>query len=550
MIKRRSWLLAICLLVAACAPPDTAPGWPSAPTASPPTDPSTAPSETAVVLLPEPPDTLNPLYARSWSARAVQDLFLVGLWRVDDRLGLLPELAAEIPTLANGGISADGQTLTIHLRSDVTWSDGQPLTAADVVFTHRMVIAEGNHPVSRFPYDTFVDTVEALDTHTVQIHLSRPFAPWPTTIFTFVLPQHVLEPVFALEGTLDRAVWNRNPTVGSGPFVFTGREGEELLFAAHPGYWRGGLQIEHLRVQALADPAARWTAVALGQADLAPFLWPEVGSELLPPAGVHLLASPSGYVETLFFNLDPHIGHPALQNPAVRAALAQALDRRTICEALPGSWAEPATTLWSGTVVENLALEIPLPDPAAAAERLYVAGWQDSDGDGAREREGVTLLLRYAVQTGAVDRSAAQTAVAQTWSAVGVDMSIVPSGPQALWDNPATWDVAQWADQPPGYPDPDDPRWLCVEARPGGNNPAAVCDEELDRLIVAQARAVDPDQRAALLIQTQQLAQERVWWVPLCRWEDRWAVSDRLRGPQPWRGAPFWNAWEWSLNGP
>lgn len=519
----------------------------SFPSPSPRPTPTTGASQEVVVLLPAAPDSLNPLYARAWPSRALQDLFLTGLWRMDDRLRLVPELASEVPTRAGGDISDEGQTLTIHLRPEAVWSDGCPLTAEDAAFTYQMAVAEGNQLPSRFPYVPFVNHVAAAGAHTVQVHFSRPFAPWPTTLFSFVLPQHVLAPVLAEDGTLDRAVWNQAPRVGSGPFVYAGEEEGGLVFLANARYWRAVPALGRLRVEVVSDPVARWAQLTEGTAHLAPFLWPEVPPESTVPDGTVLLTSPSGYVETLFFNLDPRRGHPALQDVRVRTAVAGAIDRNRVCSLLEGGWAEPAATLLSGTVFEDPTLETPLPAAAEAAALLDQAGWQDLDGDGVREQAGVPLVLRYAVPPEGSFRAAAQTAVAQMLGEVGMGVQPVPPGAGQPWEDPSGWDLGQWAEQPPGYPDPDDPRWLCAEARPGGQNPAGLCDEGLDQLLVSQATTVDPDDRMALQYQIQTLARQQAWWVPLCRWEDIWVVSVRLTGTRPWRGAPFWNVWEWRL---
>ncbi|MBN1953431.1 MAG: peptide ABC transporter substrate-binding protein [Anaerolineae bacterium] len=540
------------LALVACTPLPITPAW-ITPTLAPLPTPSPTPDlpppvstpvdRQIVVLLPEPPDSLNPLYSRSWSARATQGLFLAGLWHQDQRLDLLPELAAEIPSLNNGGISADGKTMTIRLRADLTWSDGYPLTADDVLFTYEMALAPGNHLPSRFPYDAAVETVVVLDPQTVQVVFSTPFAPWPTALFPFILPRHVLEPVFALDGTLDRAVWNRMPAVGSGPFCYAGQEDEELVLDANPLYWRGRPGIDRVRVRAVPDPVLRWAAVTEGQADLAPFLWPQVPFPLSAPDGVQLFFSPSGYVETLLFNLDPRSGHPALQDARVRTAIVQAIDRGVLCRSLQSGRAEPAASLLSGTVLESPAQDVSSASVDAAARQLDDAGWRDTDGDGIRDRAGTPLAFRFVVPAAGPER----TAVVEMLAAVGIGTwQLSPASPEP-WNDPNSWDLAQWAEQPAGYPDPDDPRWLCVEARPGGNNPAGVCDEELDRLLAAQAATADPGERAGLLFQIQQLAREEGWWVPLCRWEDQWAVAEQLVGPSPWRGAPFWNVYQWEF---
>jgi len=490
--------------------------------------PTPAPARELRILLPEWPQTLSPLQARSWSARALQDLFLVGLWRVDDRLEVWPELAAGVPTRASGGISADGRVLTVRLREGLFWSDGQPLTADDLVFTHEQAAARGV-----FPHDSLVESVVALDNRTVQVTFTRPFAPWPTMLFPFVLPRHALE--------ADGDGWNRAPTVGNGPYTFAGEDGGALVFVANPRYWRGSPAIQRVRVFAQPDARARWTVMAFGDADVSPFMAPDGLPQREPPEGTALIVSPSGYVETLLFNLDPRRGHPALQEARVRAALATALDRESLCAALTAGRAVPATSLYSGTRWESPA---PAASPSVreAARMLDEAGWRDADGDGIRERAGITLTLRYAAPPG---RGAAQAALAQTLRKLGIGVEAVTL--ERPWEDPVVWDLAHWAGQPSGYPDPDDARWLCVEARPGGENPAGVCDETLDRLLTAQAYAPDPDERAAILIEIQEMARREAWWVPLCRWEDLWLVRSDLAGPRPWRGAPFWNIGEWQI---
>ncbi|MBC7228582.1 MAG: hypothetical protein H5T61_15345, partial [Thermoflexales bacterium] len=483
--------------------------------------PTPAPARDLRVLLPEWPQALSPLQARSWSERALQGLFLVGLWRVDDRLEATPELAAELPTHANGGISADGRTLTIRLRENLFWSDGVPLTADDLVFTHEQAAAQG-----LFPHESLVENVVALDNRTVQVTFTRPFAPWPTMLFPFVLPRHAP---------------GQEGRVGSGPYVFAGEEGGAQVFVANPYYWRGQPAAQRLQVFAQPDAQARWQIMAFGAADFSPFLVPGglTGSDL--PEGTVLFSSPSGYVETLLFNLDPRQGHLALQETRVRAALAAALDRDAICAALTAGRAVPAWSLYSGTRWESPA---PTASPSVqeAARMLDEVGWRDTDGDGIRDRSGISLTLRYAAPPG---REAAQAVVAQTLRDLGIGVETAIR--ERPWEDPAAWDLAQWAGLPSGYPDPDDSRWLCAEARPGGQNPAGVCNEVLDGLLLAQASAADSDERASILAEIQETARREVWWLPLCRWEDVWLIRSGLSGPRPWRGAPFWNIGEWQF---
>ena len=539
MWNRRRLVLACLatLLLAGCGSPSGT-GELLSPLAPPTVSPTPSPVARRDVdlVLPAAPDSLSPLYAHSWSTRALRELFLAGLWRLDEGLVLHPELAAVVPTRANGGISADGRTLTIHLRPEAAWSDGRPITADDVLFTYEMAVSEHNSAVTRFPYAEIMSVV-ALDPHTVQIQFPEPFAPWPSTLFNYVLPRHVLEPVFERDGTLDRAVWNDLPTVGSGPFVFRSREEGELVFEASEHYWRGRPAVGQVRVRFIGTPAERVAAVAAGQADLAPLLWPESADLGGLPAGVRVLSAPSGLVETLYLNLDPRVSHPALHQQAVRQAIALTVDRGELCEILQPGRGVPADSLWADTLFDDPALG-PLVT-GEAGQLLDGAGWRDLDLDGVRERGGVPLVLRYATPAGESDRGPVQDLVRQMLEQAGIGVELV-----AL-EAGQGWDLAEWAEQPPGYPDPDDPRWLCIEARPDGMNRVGVCDAQLDELLYAQALAADLDERAALLYRIEALNLEGAWWIPLCHMQDLWLASDRIGNARLWRGAPFWNAWEW-----
>ncbi|MBN1483230.1 MAG: hypothetical protein JXA37_00785, partial [Chloroflexia bacterium] len=195
---------------------------------TPDVQPTSATAATAVPAQPkiltmtffEEPDTLNPLYSSMWYAGLAMDLFNPGLWYWDDELLPSLEMAAEFPTRDNGLISADGLEITIPLRTEAQWSDGEPVTAQDFVFSYDMVLDPGNTVASTWPYSEYVESVTAKDDHTLVIKFTEPFAPWQTTLFNFLLPEHVLRPVFEAEGTIDNADWNRAPTVVNGAFKF------------------------------------------------------------------------------------------------------------------------------------------------------------------------------------------------------------------------------------------------------------------------------------------------------------------------------------------
>ncbi len=137
----------------------------------------TAPSGNQLtVALAQEPVSLDPLLLEGPTAYAVGDLFYSYLTNYDSDGNQIPDLALQVPTLANGGVSSDGMHIVFHLRRGIRWQDGAPLTAADVVFTYRAIMNPDNAIPSRFGYDA-VASVGAPDAYTVRLVLKRPLSP-------------------------------------------------------------------------------------------------------------------------------------------------------------------------------------------------------------------------------------------------------------------------------------------------------------------------------------------------------------------------------------
>ena len=98
-------------------------------------------SGTATITFVQEPDNLNPLYTSMFFSSITREFWLKGMMTFDDKNQAIPELAAEIPSYDNGGISADGKTITYKLRDGLKWSDGEALTADDFVFTYDMIMS-------------------------------------------------------------------------------------------------------------------------------------------------------------------------------------------------------------------------------------------------------------------------------------------------------------------------------------------------------------------------------------------------------------------------
>ncbi|MBM2847434.1 MAG: putative Extracellular solute-binding protein family 5 [Anaerolineales bacterium] len=572
-MKKRLWLaLSLfvigALMLAACqpaatteAPKPTEPPKPTSAAATEPPKPTEVPeptfSGTVTITFVQEPDNLNPLYTTMFFSGITRDFWLKALWSFDENNQPVPELAAEIPTASNGGVSADGKTLTIKLRDDVTWSDGTPLTADDFVFTYQMIMSEKNVAQTRYPYEDYVESVEAQDAHTVVVKFKEPFAAWLTNIFSGspaagqgVLPKHILQPVFDQDGTLDNAAWNRAPTVGIGPFVFKEWEsGSHLIFTANPK-WIRPPKVEQIFVRIVPDDAAQEAAILAGDTDVGVFLSSDQIEKLEADGKVDVVAVASGYDEGWFLNVNPETAHPAMLDVNVRKAVALATDRFTIVKDLLVEEVNPVSvTFWDGTAPYGDPSLKPYPyDPEQAKQLLDQAGWTDTNGDGTRDKDGVELKLRYITNQRQL-RVDMQAVVQQQWAAVGIAAELVNYSSDVYWNGyndggpqaQGLYDIAQYSSVG-SFPDPEiSNNWLCSQIssadNPDGANWQGYCNPQMDELLKKQATTLDRDERIRLYYQIEKLMYDEVIYVGI------WKDPDQLSG-----ATPFWNAGEWSVS--
>lgn len=522
--------------------------------------PVSAQGKSVTIVYDQELDNLNPLYSDMYFQAITQTLYLSSAWDWDNNLDPHPVLVTEIPSSDNGGISEDGRTITLTLRDDIVWSDGDPITSADFVFTYDMYIAPENIPNSRYPYDPelgIIASVEAPDERTVVVNFVEPFAPWLATLFVDVLPEHILRPVFEDEGTIDAAEWNRNPTVGSGPFVFDQWEtGSFMRFVRNENYFNDAPNLDAVVISFVPDSETLLASLLNGEADFATFIaYSDVPA--LEEAGLHIEIVPSGYNEQWLINIREGLGHPALQDVRVREALALAVNRQQITDDLLLGKTYPAASFWENTPYQSPNVVSPPYDPERAAQLLDEAGWVDSNGDGTRDKDGVELVLRYITNTRQI-RVDVQAVFQQQFADVGIGVELVnyPSdvyfngyaagGPTAIGD----YDIAQLSTNT-SFPDPNVSIFLCSQIpsdeNPDGNNDRGLCLPELDALFEEQARTTDTAARIALFHQIDELIASTHTFVGIWHDPDLWVVSDRVTGSAVNGVTPYWNANEWDV---
>ncbi len=584
---QRKYILFTCLMVAsmilsACAtatpttvvteappaaPPTTAPVVvpTTAPTTAPPTAvPTTAAAKKVITMIwTQEFDNLSPIYTNMWFVSVVYPAYLCTPWMFDDKNAAFPYLVTEIPSNENGGITNEGRTFTLKLRDDIKWSDGEPITSADLKFTYDMIMSDKNAVNTRSPYD-LIDTFETPDALTAVITFKEPYAPWLALLFggttsgTPIIPKHILQPVFDSEGTLDTAAWNKAPTVGCGPFVFSEwQSGSFARFVANDNYWLGRPKVDELFFKFVPDDASQIAALVAGDGDVGTFFaYSDVPQ--LKEAKVTILNSFSGYNEGIYINVHPEKGNPALKDVRVRQAIAYALNRQKLVDDLLLGLTKVAATDWDNTPWVDPSIT-PYPyDPEKAKALLAEAGWTDTNGDGTVDKDGVELVLKWGTTNREV-RQSTQAVGQQDLAAVGIGTELLSydsdtfflgyqdNGPSANF----SLDLIEYSDSP-DFPDPNTAIWLCSDipsdANPAGTSPTGLCDPTLDGLWQKQATQFDVAARQATLHEITKFIFDNAYWIGLWQDPDLFGFSDRMLNVKMSGATPFFNIAEWDLS--
>jgi peptide/nickel transport system substrate-binding protein len=295
-----------------------------------------------------------------------------------------------VPDLAESWkANADLTQYTFKLRSDVTWHDGEPLTADDVKFTIDSVLnpevtARFSGPISS------VESVEVVDPQTVVFNLKSSFAPLPVMLGynQAIVPKHLLEGQDLNQPTDFLAA-----PVGSGPFKFgTAQQGSYLEVVANEDYFLGRPNLDRIVFQVITDGNARVAQLKSGDIDFTVIDPPQIDS-VSNDANLKVVEAQQVNYYFLAFNHSVD----RLQDPAVRQALTLALDRQAIVDTVLKGYGEVATGPIHPTLGDFYNPDVTTYeyDQEQAKELLAGAGWTAGD-DGILVNEAgerFTILL-------------------------------------------------------------------------------------------------------------------------------------------------------------
>jgi len=537
---------------------------------------------------------LNILY---WQAASTLNTFLGGGTKDQDPSALIleplagydqdgilfPRLAEEIPTVENGGISEDLTQITWTLKEGLVWSDGTPVTSADVVFTgnYCMNPETGCAWANQF---AGVTNIEAIDERSITVTFESttpyPYGPF-VSVFSPILQAAQFE---GCEGANAQSCTEQNfGPIGTGPFMVEEfRANDVVTFVRNPNYreegkpyfdrviWKGGGD---------AESAAR-AVLETGEADYAWNLQisPDVLTAMESAGNGQVVVGFAVNVERILVNQtnpDPALGddrssymdgnnpHPFLTDPVVWKAMSMAIDRSLISEQLYGAAGQPtcniipAPPIYASPNNDDCLVQ----DLDGAIAMLDEAGIVDSDGDGVREYNGIPMSILYQTSTNAV-RQDTQALVKQWWEQLGLDVELRNIDSAVFFGgdpaSPDTYgkfyaDVEMFTNGAPGT-DPQgylgnwrsseisgpDNNWL-------GNNVPRFYSEEYDALYAQLSETSVIEDRAALAIQMNDLLVQTGAYIPLVHRGSASAHANSLAGVliNPWDNE-MWNIADWT----
>lgn len=594
------------LILTACAPSATATEVPAAqepaaateapkPTeAAAPVEAACQPAGKAAVELPasgakvvtggwsQEPDNIVPFYTVMSYAVWIAQLTLVGLAEWDQNGTLVPELAAELPTTENGGVSADGLTITWKLKPCLFWSDGEPLTSKDVKFTWEQNVSAENASVQKTGYDK-IESITTPDDSTVVIKFTELYPPWQV-LFTqgpnnsgAILPEHIL----AGKTGLEKDPFIHWPTVASGPFVITEWvAGDHMTLLPNPNFYAGRAKLDGVQIKFVPDPETALAALQTGDIDWYPDFTESDISTVggLEPA-VHLKVVPGSDFEHYFFNMgsvegvkdasgaviptsvSDVDGFCPFKDIRVRQAIILGVDRQAIVDALLEGKTTVPVSQWPNSSWTNTSMKVDAYNPEEAARLLDEAGYKVGD-DGIRSGmcNGVETKLSFNFETTNKQIRVDIALAAQSdLSKLGVEFK--PSHP------PAGTFFATYADggnMPHGkydmagyttgyYPDPSPSGgdWMCnipSEKNPSGTNNYHYCDPKLEELANAVNATADPAIRKVAVDAVQQYLYDNALVMMMYARANIYGYVDRfVPGEFGFFSNMNWNAEVWDI---
>ena len=486
---------------------------------------------------------LQPHFASGTKDQEGSRIFYEPLGSWDNDGNLVPILAAEVPTLANGGVSRDGKTITWKLKRNVQWHDGVAFTADDVVFTAAYAADPATSAYSNGSYKDV--KVTKVDSHTVKVEYQKASPFWADPFVSaagMIIPKHVFE---AFKGGTSRDAPANLKPVGTGPYKFADfKPGDMLRGVINTNYHEPNRPyFDSIEMKGGGDAVSAARAVLqTGEYDYAWNL--QVEDELLirleQGGKGKTTITPGGNIEFIQLNMTdpwtetdgershPKSKHPILSEFAVRQAISLVVDRDSVQKFIYGRTGIATANFLNNPqrfASKNTKFEF---NPDKAAQVLEAAGWKKG-ADGIREKGGKKLKLVFQTSING-PRQKTQQIIKQAAQKAGIDMELksVPASVYFSSDpaNPDTYtklyaDMQMFTTTMP-QPDPEIfmNQYLSTEFASKANkwlgrNSTRYSNPEYDKTYLAAQSEMDPVKRAAMFIRLNDMPINDIVIVPV-----------------------------------
>jgi peptide/nickel transport system substrate-binding protein len=498
----------------------------------------------------------------------------LGAWDADGNL--VPILAAEVPTSANGGVSRDGKTITWKLKRNVQWHDGKPFTADDVVFTAAYA---ADLATAAYTSNNYKDVkITKVDSHTVKVEYQKPSPFWADPLVSaagMIIPKHIFE---AYKGATSRDAPANLKPVGTGPYKFADfKPGDMLRGVINTNYHEPNRPyFDSIEMKGGGDAVSAARAVLqTGEYDYAWNL--QVEDELLirlEQGGKGKTSIvPGGNIEFIQLNMadpwtetegersHPKSKHPILSEFAVRQAISLCIDRDGVQKFIYGRTGIATANFLNNPqrfVSKNTKFEF---NPEKAAQVLEAAGWKKG-ADGIREKGGKKLKLVFQTSING-PRQKTQQIIKQAAQKAGIDMELkaVPASVYFSSDpaNPDTYtklfaDMQMFTTTMP-QPDPEVfmNQYLSTEFATKANkwlgrNSTRYSNPEYDKAYLAAQSEMDPAKRAALFVRMNDMPINDIAIIPVVYRPRTSAAVHSLVAPLSGWDNDLWLLKDWYKN--